>query len=93
MASSDGRMDDLLARTLAQREVLGILVRLALPAQEERLLASRDASEGFEKIYAAEPVTTRVRQSIDCGLNELEQIFQLAEADEISGSAAPLLRR
>jgi len=80
--SDDGRMDDLLARTLAQREVLGILVRLLLPKHEERLLASRDASEGFETIFAAEPVTTRVRQSIDCGLNEIEHIFRLADAGD-----------
>src|SRR6185437_4948887 len=50
MASDNGLMDDLLARTLAQREVLNILIRLALPSEEERLLACKDAAEFFERI-------------------------------------------
>ncbi len=91
MLSDHGRIDDLLARTLAQREVLSILVRLALPSEEERLLACKDAAEFFERIYAAEPITARVRQSVDCALDELEQIFEVAEPRQQSGLAAPLL--
>lgn len=83
MLSDHSRIDDLLARTLAQREVLSILVRLALPSEEERLLACKDAAEVFERTYAVEPVTARVRQSVDCALNELEQIFEIPERQQV----------
>ena len=92
MLTDDGRMDDLLARTLAHRAVLEILVALALPSDEERVPAYDDAAQAFEGLYAVIPMAKRAQQSVECGLIELEQIFRVPDTHSEDRTRDALVR-
>lgn len=78
MPSDKGRLDDLLARTLAHRAVLELLVAKTLSSDEERSVACEDAAHQLEALFSI-PMTERAREAVERGLSELEEVFGLGD--------------
>ena len=81
MPSDKGRLDDLLARTLANRAVLELLVSKTLRSDEERSVACEDAAHQLEALFSV-PMTDRAREAVERGLTELEEVFGVASVDQ-----------
>lgn len=79
MPGDNGRLDDLLARTLAHRAVLELLVAKTLQSDDERSAACEDAVHGLEALFSV-PMTERAREAVERGLTELEEVFGVAAA-------------
>lgn len=78
MPSDKGRLDDLLARTLAHRAVLELLVAKTLRSDEERSVACEDAAHQLEALFSV-PMTERAREAVERGLTELEEVFGVGD--------------
>jgi len=81
--ASDSRMDNLLARSLAHRAVLELLVGLALPTEEERSLACASAARGLEELRSF-PMAESASEALQRGIAELEEVFGIDRASSVS---------
>lgn len=73
-----GQLDDLLARSIAHRAILEILVGLALPLDEQRALARESACRELEALSSL-PISSRAHEAVERGLAEIDEVLGLEE--------------